>query len=301
MKSKAGAYAYCAGFIFIFGMVCMNINGKYPITNNDMIIGELLVEPRGSMHRFRARCSAGLDGVFRLAVLSGGMLAPIGIMAPSGGGWSLEKTLSPAALRSMGITSIDGATLTGAEAGMGAVAAAASCAPAPQIDKQHLSEAAGWHEGKAAEAAEPAEEEAMEQAMEPAEEEAAAALPDNSPESRQLYKDEAGRPDFAPPEVIHEIPAAYLPYGSPEPGGYEEGWAEERGSERLFKDPEIKRICRDMTDTLIKTEDGAFYLAVPIIRGRPFPAMPIFCFGTSRKINGKNYVVFKIKDGELIL
>jgi hypothetical protein len=56
-----------------------------------------------------------------------------------------------------------------------------------------------------------------------------------------------------------------------------------------------------MTDTLFRKEDGFTYLAVPIVRGRPFPAMPIFCFGSSRKINGKNYVVFKIKDGELHL
>jgi Asp-tRNA(Asn)/Glu-tRNA(Gln) amidotransferase C subunit len=277
----------------------MNIFGKYPIIESDKQIGELEIIPRGSMCRFFARCGYGLPGIFRLAVISGGRIIPIGVMTPQDNGWKLEKTLSPASLRQMGIAEIEGVRLSGADnVNIGTVNKVQMNMPEIIAEQQ--------------EAIIPAEDELIlqEERQTPSREINKMQLNtdeiignpyvyDNSriyPEQIQnLQAEELITPDEIP------IKAETKQYTEPAAVEYETGWMREDEPERLFKDRDIQKSCRDMTDTLIKVEDGYTYLAVPIVRGRPFPAMPIFCFGSSRKINGKNYVIFKIKDGELLV
>ncbi len=263
----------------------MNIFGKYPVTEGNERIGELEITPKGSMCRFYAKCSRGLTGVFRLAVVCGGRAIPIGVMTPSESCWKIEKTLSPASLRRMGVTEIEGARLVG----VGAEYVETSRA------------AAGAAEAEASEAP-PAKAPPLypETGREPAE----------APFVRELYmraaedgahEAEEPRPESAPgmTEAVQTQPEIIMDEADAEADVFEAGWKRENEPERLFKDLELQRACRDMMDVLTKIDDGYTYLAVPLVRGRPFPAMPIFCFGNSRKINGKNYVVFKIKDGEL--
>lgn len=42
------------------------------------------------------------------------------------------------------------------------------------------------------------------------------------------------------------------------------------------------------------------YLAVPIVKDKALPMMPVWCLGETRKINGKLYMVFKIRKGKLL-
>ena len=79
----------------------------------------------------------------------------------------------------------------------------------------------------------------------------------------------------------------------------EGGWQEEREPERLFRDPELKALGRALAreGVLSRREGEGTLLAVPLERGRPFAAMPIFCFGAPETIGGKTWVVFRIMDG----
>lgn len=78
-----------------------------------------------------------------------------------------------------------------------------------------------------------------------------------------------------------------------------ERWVREDEPRRLFEDAELKRVCLDMYDTLSAVSGEKVLLAVPIESRRPFPAMPIFCFGEAKRIGGRDYVVFTLRDGQL--
>ena len=172
----------------------MNILGKYVIYDGDAPAGELEVSPWGGYFRFRALCRTRRRGVFRLVAECGGRLLPLGVMAPSGSGFGLERRFSPAALRSMGLERIDRCRL-----------------------------AQDW----------------------------------------------------------------------------DGGWQEEREPERLFRDGELRELGKTLAreGVLTRREGETVFLAVPLERGRPFAAMPIFCFGAPETIGGKCWVVFRIVDG----
>jgi hypothetical protein len=226
----------------------MNLFGKYTVIDGDRPIGELEIMPKGSLCRFKAMCSTGRTGIFRLGIRSRGRLVPVGVMVPYGNGWGLDRTYSTLALRQMGIETVEGAEIIGAESMLKEMDSPSIRPPEPiprQINK-------------------------------------------TPPESQELT---------VPPAMDKEEEVSP---SEPEPAMVCD-WQREPEPERLFKDPDIKRACMDMTDTLVCRNGELTYLAVPIIRGRPFPALPIFCFGSSMKINGNNYVVFKIKDGVLHL
>ncbi len=80
---------------------------------------------------------------------------------------------------------------------------------------------------------------------------------------------------------------------------WEGGWEEERSPESLFRDPALQELGRALgrEGVLSRREGETVFLAVPLDRGRPFAAMPIFCFGSPETINGRNWVVFRIMDG----
>ena len=77
------------------------------------------------------------------------------------------------------------------------------------------------------------------------------------------------------------------------------GWRIERDPGQLFADPELTEACQNVIEALVREAEGIKYLAIPIGRNIPFPMMPIFCFGESEEIDGRAYIVFKIKDGQL--
>ena len=88
-------------------------------------------------------------------------------------------------------------------------------------------------------------------------------------------------------------------------GGKQEGrnfcaaWEPEEYPELLFHDEDLSQIASGIQSALKLTYEGITFLAVPVSPYEPFPAMPIFCFGESLTIAGKDYIVFKIKNGKL--
>lgn len=67
----------------------------------------------------------------------------------------------------------------------------------------------------------------------------------------------------------------------------------------LFNDREAGKSIAGCQGVLTAEKDDFTYVAVPVDPGKPFPAMPIFYFGSQGTYNGKNYLVFQLKDGQL--
>jgi hypothetical protein len=113
-------------------------------------------------------------------------------------------------------------------------------------------------------------------------------------------------PDAVLPEPAASEPGAEAPDGSlPAPDLELPGTSDWRPAGNpaalFFEDRDIARSCEGVTDALVSARAGLVLLAVPISPGEPFPMMPVFCFGTPWKIGGRDYIVFRIKDGCLTL
>lgn len=78
-------------------------------------------------------------------------------------------------------------------------------------------------------------------------------------------------------------------------------WLAEVNPQNLFYDQQLRQACKSVKGALIKhLSDGCILLALPFNTGEPFPLIQIFCFGESMSISGKNYLVFRLKDGNLV-
>ena len=80
-----------------------------------------------------------------------------------------------------------------------------------------------------------------------------------------------------------------------------DGWSPTDNPGGLFHDPDFAQICRGVKGALTKQSDEYILLAVPVSQDEPFPMMPVFCFGDSGRIDGREYIIFKIKNGKLAL
>ena len=76
-------------------------------------------------------------------------------------------------------------------------------------------------------------------------------------------------------------------------------WEKEDDPGALLEEGEFRRIFSACKDTLVRREKDIVYLAIPVIKGEKFPAMPVFCLGEVRKINDGLYLVFKVYKGKL--
>lgn len=79
------------------------------------------------------------------------------------------------------------------------------------------------------------------------------------------------------------------------------GWNRIARPRVLFNDSGIAEVSDEISGALTLERDGLVYLAVPLLPNEPFPMMPVFCFGNSEEIGGQEYIVFKIKNGNLTL
>ena len=86
------------------------------------------------------------------------------------------------------------------------------------------------------------------------------------------------------------------------PDGEEEGeaWTEALSPGSLFTDGETARACEGIRGALVSKRDGAVLLAVPCSE-EPFPLMPLFRFGRPYEIEGRPYLVFGIRNGEIFM
>ncbi len=82
------------------------LTGSYAIMDGGERAGTLEVSRQGGYARFRAACRTSGQALARLAVQSGERDAVLGTLVPEGGLWVLDRRLSPAALRAMGVEEI---------------------------------------------------------------------------------------------------------------------------------------------------------------------------------------------------
>ena len=68
----------------------------------------------------------------------------------------------------------------------------------------------------------------------------------------------------------------------------------------LFDAGQFRRIFSVFDGCLVRESGEIKYLAIPLLKDKDFPVMPVFCLGEAWKISGKLYMVFKIKSGKLL-
>lgn len=90
------------------------MNGTYAINYEGREVGSLKVYNEGLMTVFIAE-TLPLSGVWRIAVESGGITVPIGVLVPSQRGLYLKKSFTKNTLAEQKIQSIDGALLLSQE------------------------------------------------------------------------------------------------------------------------------------------------------------------------------------------
>jgi hypothetical protein len=108
----------------------------------------------------------------------------------------------------------------------------------------------------------------------------------------------APEPVPALPPITRNEPVNEDAQEEPEADG---GWAPIPNPGIMFSDLNLTESCENVTGALLSSQDGCDLLAVPISPEEPFPLMAIFCFGSSGSIGGREYIIFKIKDGNLTL
>lgn len=89
---------------------------------------------------------------------------------------------------------------------------------------------------------------------------------------------------------------------APEPennGGSSVLWTPCPAPEHLFNDQQAGEAIAGCPDVLTSEKDGFTYVAVPVDPEKPFPAIPIFFFGSQGTYNGRDYLVFRLRDGQI--
>lgn len=94
--------------------------------------------------------------------------------------------------------------------------------------------------------------------------------------------------------------SVWTPVARIEPEYPDPAWTPLTDLGALFTDPELQMASQQVTGAMIRKQRAFTELAIPFIVGTPFPLMPIFCFGQSAEIDGSSYLVFQIKNGNLV-
>jgi hypothetical protein len=79
----------------------------------------------------------------------------------------------------------------------------------------------------------------------------------------------------------------------------EPGWRSISEPALQFADPDLKAACKDAKGVLMAKTGEITELAFPIKSGAPFDLMPAFCLGRPAKIGDKDYLIFKLKNGNI--
>jgi hypothetical protein len=198
----------------------------------------------------------------------------IGVAAPENGALRLMKSFSRSALRSLGLEPEMGffLILTGEKF---------DAAPPESVPPESAPEEPETPEQPVEEPEEPVKEPSGEPQEAPTEE------PPNEKE-----------PTEEPPAKDSPAPVPPTP---PPPAPAKGEWSPLEDPSALFDDPDIAAACQNAKGALVKEEYGVTLLAIPVIAGTPFPMMPVFCFGDYVVIDGREYVVFKIKNGNFVM
>ena len=91
------------------------------------------------------------------------------------------------------------------------------------------------------------------------------------------------------------------PKEEPEESEAQDGriWTVCNNPAELFCDREAGEAVLRCEGVLKAEHEGLVYIAVPVLKEKPFPALPIFYFGQRGILNGSEYLLFTLKDGQL--
>ena len=293
--------------------------GTYTVEYNHTKVGQLTVSEQGLMTRFACECVVATAEVLRLAVLVGTRYVVLGVLFPDGDKLRFTKQYSKNDLRLKGLSSIDACRLVSRHDTFATDPVPAShaeterfimgaSAPGPLSEPEPVWEPArnisddkvlythtakitvdepstrteGTNETPKAvhppeSNLEPAPEPKIELRPEPTPE----PKPEPTPKPRPEPTSEPG-----PEPTPEPLPVKWTPH--PDPG-------------ILFTDPDLVSASAYLKGTMTRPcGNDCIELAVPFEYGKPFPLLPIFCFGTAVEIDDRAYLVFRIKNGNLI-
>ena len=83
------------------------------------------------------------------------------------------------------------------------------------------------------------------------------------------------------------------------PEGMPAKWQTCKNPGELFSDMQLKGALAGITDALRREEGEDTFVAIPVKEDRPFPDLPVFYYGDEEKIDGREYLVFRVCGGEL--
>jgi hypothetical protein len=257
---------------------------EYDVLRRDRRVGRVAVTPDGLNTRFDCACERAGDEILRLAAVCAGRLVPLGVMLPDGGRLLLSKKYSKNALRELGFSEPSAFALIAPGESFALPEPAAEPIRAPEPEP----------EPKRAARPEPAP-------PRPPAEARKLTIPVSFALELDLPEPPGGlalamppeRKALAPPTPSASKPA--LPDAPETPGA----WRACPDPRALFRDGDL--ISEEIRGALRRADGEATRLAVPLSPEEPFPMMPVFCFGEPEEIEGRGYVVFKIKNGALTL
>lgn len=226
--------------------------------------GELTIGAEGVRTGFAYRCDV-LFPPSRLVLQSTEGVLAVGVPVPEGGGAALRRSMTPLALRGFDLS----APLRALLIPVGdPLPLPLDPSPAPPVSEEAPPEEAT--EDAPEEATEDTSEEVPEDTPEEATEDIPEAVPEPSPEP-------VSKPDS---------PAAPPPEWTPEPD-----------PARYFTDPDLIASARRVTGALVRAEGEDALLAFPFSPSAPFPMLPAFRFGSAQEIDGRSYLVFRVREG----
>lgn len=198
--------------------------------------------------------------VRRLVLTSPGAALSLGIPVPEGGALRLHRAMTRLELGGFQPEGA-GAVLADLDADLAALAAA----PEPEPES------------------EPAP------APEPAPEPEPAPVPESVPVSEPIPE--------PIPEPVPEPKQETVPRLTPAPA---EGWYLEPDPGRHILDAELKRAAETAGEAWVRFEGADTLLAFPWAPSEPFPMIPIFRLGTAASMAGRDFMVFRLRDGAAI-
>lgn len=207
------------------------------------------------------------EGVRRLSLLSHGAALSLGIPVPEGGALRLHRTMTRLELGGFEPEGA-GAVLTEPDADLSALAVFQEETPPEPISEPE---------------------------------------PETPPEPEPI-PEPISEPEPEPmPEPIPEPEPEPIPETEPEPAPMprltpapEEGWYLEPDPGRHILDPELKKAADTAGDAWVRFEGADTLLAFPWSPSEPFPMIPIFRLGAAFSMAGRDFMVFRLRDGAAI-
>lgn len=312
------------------------ITGDFPVMAGGKTVGRLNIEQVGLMLVFNCTCEYKSRDVLRLAAVCGGKYVPLGVMIPdteaqSGvhkGSLHLKKSLTKNTLTSIGydeavsfhlikpgaVYAIDAETEPEPAFHNGDADEDASTPDAQNNQPENVLSADDTEPIVYVDFPDPAEYEydpadyGLELDSVGSANLPVPALEDHMPKSENAANDNQTTHKTPEPEPFRQVhkPASQVPAQEPVAVSAEkfdsaDGWMSISNPCKLFDDSIIQESCTEISNALFMEQNGYVLLAVPVIPTEPFPMMPVFCFGNSGAIAGQECIIFKIKNGHLVL